>query len=437
MKQNENTKYVKLGITGASVLAFGFAIMYILNQSQNIAAGIRGIFNILKPFLYGALIAYILAPMCNRMDDRFLKWFPNATEKQKKGLKFLSIAIAVISAVTIGVLLILLILPQVWDSTVKIIRILPERLAYCNRMIDQILQDQPQIRAYFNHFASQIESGLNDVLNANSSMMQTIQGIINNITVQLIEVFSVFKNMFLGFLIAVYLLASRKLFGAQARLLLYGIFPNKWAAIIEEEFRYTDKMFNGFFVGKIIDSAIIGVICFAGTTLMGFESAAFISVVIGVTNIIPFFGPFIGAIPCTLLLLLDNPWQALYFVIFIVILQQVDGNIIGPKILGSSTGLSAFWVVFAILVFGGLWGFPGMLLGVPLMAVIYYVAQKTVSYFLKKRGLTTDTLAYVYLTKVDKESNQPVYDKNPSKKELKKHHGKHIGESVEESKKEE
>ncbi|MZT66282.1 AI-2E family transporter [Blautia sp. BIOML-A1] len=356
--------------------------MYILNQSQNIAAGIRGIFNILKPFLYGALIAYILAPMCNRMDDRFLKWFPNATEKQKKGLKFLSIAIAVISAVTIVVLLILLILPQVWDSTVKIIRILPERLAYCNRMIDQILQDQPQIRAYFNHFASQIESGLNDVLNANSSMMQTIQGIINNITVQLIEVFSVFKNMFLGFLIAVYLLASRKLFGAQARLLLYGIFPNKWAAIIEEEFRYTDKMFNGFFVGKIIDSAIIGVICFAGTTLMGFESAAFISVVIGVTNIIPFFGPFIGAIPCTLLLLLDNPWQALYFVIFIVILQQVDGNIIGPKILGNTTGVSSFWVLFSILLFGGLWGIVGMVIAVPLFGVIYDIIRK-----LTNRGL--------------------------------------------------
>ena len=379
MKQNENTKYVKLGITGASVLAFGFAIMYILNQSQNIAAGIRGIFNILKPFLYGALIAYILAPMCNRMDDRFLKWFPNATEKQKKGLKFLSIAIAVISAVTIVVLLILLILPQVWDSTVKIIRILPARLAYCNRMIDQILQDQPQIRAYFNHFASQIESGLNDVLNANSSMMQTIQGIINNITVQLIEVFSVFKNMFLGFLIAVYLLASRKLFGAQAKLLLYGIFPNKWAAIIEEEFRYTDKMFNGFFVGKIIDSAIIGVICFAGTTLMGFESAA---VVIGVTNIIPFFGPFIGAIPCTLLLLLDNPWQALYFVIFIVILQQVDGNIIGPKILGNTTGVSSFWVLFSILLFGGLWGIVGMVIAVPLFGVIYDIIRK-----LTNRGL--------------------------------------------------
>ena len=164
--------------------------------------------------------------------------------------------------------------------------------------------------------------------------------------------------MFLGFLIAVYLLASRKLFGAQAKLLLYGIFPNKWAQIIEEEVHYTDKMFNGFFVGKIIDSAIIGVICFAGTTLLGFESAAFISVVIGVTNIIPFFGPFIGAIPCALLLLLDNPWQALYFLIFIVILQQVDGNIIGPR---SSETQQAFpasgccFPFFCLADYGDLW----------------------------------------------------------------------------------
>ena len=383
MKQNENTKYVKLGITGAAVLAFGLAIMYILNQSKNIAAGIQTVFNILKPFLYGALIAYLLAPICNRMDECFLRWFPKATEKQKKGLKFLSIAIAVICAVTIVVLLIILILPQVWDSTVKIIRLLPSRLAYCNRMIDKLLADQPELQTYFNHFSSQIESGLNDILNANSSMMQTIQGIVNNITVQLIEVLSVFKNMFLGFLIAVYLLASRKLFGAQAKLLLYGIFPNKWARIIEEEVRYTDKMFNGFFVGKIIDSAIIGLICFAGTTLLGFESAAFISVVIGVTNIIPFFGPFIGAIPCALLLLLGrNPWDALYFLIFIVILQQVDGNIIGPRILGNTTGVSSFWVLFSILLFGGLWGIVGMVIAVPLFGVLYDIIRK-----LTTRGL--------------------------------------------------
>ena len=385
MKHNENTKYVKLGITGAAVLAFGFAILYILNQSKNIAEGIQMIFNILKPFFYGALIAYILAPMCNKMDARFLKWFPNASEKQQKKLKFLSIAIAIICAVTVVVLLIILILPQVWDSTIRLIRILPARLAYCNRLIDKILQDQPELQSYFNHFSSQIESSLNDILSANSSMMQTIQGIINNITVQLIEVLSVFKNMFLGFLIAVYLLASRKLFGAQAKLLLYGVFPNKWAELIEEEVRYTDKMFNGFFVGKIIDSAIIGLICFAGTTILGFESAAFISVVIGVTNIIPFFGPFIGAIPCALLLLLGtHPWDSLYFLIFIVILQQMDGNIIGPKILGNTTGVSSFWVLFSILLFGGLWGIVGMVIAVPLFGVIYDIIRKLVNRGLRR-----------------------------------------------------
>lgn len=387
MKHNENTKYVKLGITGAAVLAFGFAILYILYQSKNIAMGIQTVFNILKPFLYGALIAYLLAPMCNRMDDRFLRWCPKATEKQQKALKFLSIAVAIICAVTVVVLLIILILPQVWDSTIKIIRILPARLSYCNSMIDKVLQDQPELQSYFNHFSSQIESGLNDVLSANSSMMQTIQGIVNNITVQLIEVLSVFKNMFLGFLIAVYLLASRKLFGAQAKLLLYGIFPNRWAKIIEEEVRYTDKMFNGFFVGKIIDSAIIGLICFAGTTILGFDSAAFISVVIGITNIIPFFGPFIGAIPCALLLLLGrHPWDALYFLIFIVILQQVDGNIIGPKILGNTTGVSSFWVLFSILLFGGLWGIVGMVIAVPLFGVIYDIIRKLISRGLRKNN---------------------------------------------------
>lgn len=415
MKHNENTKYVKLGITGAAVLAFGFAILYILYQSKNIADGIWSVFNILKPFFYGALIAYILAPMCNRMDERFLKWFPKANEKQQKKLKFLSIAIAIICAVTVVVLLIILILPQVWDSTIRLIRILPARLAYCNRLIDKVLQDQPELQSYFNHFSSQIESSLNDILSANSSMMQTIQGIVNNITVQLIEVLSVFKNMFLGFLIAVYLLASRKLFGAQAKLLLYGVFPNKWAELIEEEVHYTDKMFNGFFVGKIIDSAIIGLICFAGTTILGFESAAFISVVIGVTNIIPFFGPFIGAIPCAFLLLLGtHPWDALYFLIFIVILQQIDGNIIGPKILGNTTGVSSFWVLFSILLFGGLWGIVGMVIAVPLFGVLYDIIRKLVNRGLRRNQQEEMRAEY------DRDFHKPQEKKEPkSRKEIK------------------
>ena len=194
-----------------------------------------------------------------------------------------------------------------------------------------------------------------------------------------------------------------------------GICLIEWAELIEEEVRYTDKMFNGFFVGKIIDSAIIGLICFAGTTILGFESAAFISVVIGVTNIIPFFGPFIGAIPCALLLLLGtHPWDALYFLIFIVILQQIDGNIIGPKILGNTTGVSSFWVLFSILLFGGLWGIVGMVIAVPLFGVIYDIIRKLVN-----RGLRRNQQEEMR-TEYDRDFHKPQEKKKlKSRKEIK------------------
>ena len=153
-------------------------------------------------------------------------------------------------------------------------------------------------------------------------------------------------------------------------------------------------MFNGFLVGKIIDSAIIGLLCFAGTSIMGFEAPAFISVIIGITNIIPFFGPFIGAIPCGLLLLLENPMHCLYFIVFIFVLQQLDGNVIGPKILGNTTGVSSFWVLFAILLFGGMWGVVGMVIGVPLFAVIYDVIRKLVYRGLRKHKRQTMITEY-------------------------------------------
>lgn len=206
--------------------------------------------------------------------------------------------------------------------------------------------------------------------------MPTAQTVLNGLGVQVVGIFNVLKNLFLGVLISVYLLVGRKTFAVQAKLLLCGVFSRRWADMIEEEARYADKMFNGFLMGKLLDSAIIGLICFVATSVMRFESAAFISVVVGVTNIIPFFGPFIGVIPCALLLLLENPLHCLTFLVFVVILQQVDGNLIGPKILGNTTGLSSFWVLFAILLFGGLWGIVGMIIGVPLFAILYDIPSE-------------------------------------------------------------
>ena len=375
-------RYLKIGITGAAILASGILCAFVLFKMPVIISVLKGITEILKPFLYGVAFAYLLAPLCNKIEEKLFQIFPKAKTKARRFICFIAIVISLCVAIAVIWLIIMMIIPQVWDSVMKIIQMVPQKLIVVNNWIEHMLENQPELQAYFEEFASQAESNIDSLLNVDT--IQKVQSIINSLSVQLFGVLGVVKNIFLGLLISAYLLGSRKLFGAQAGLILHGVFSDKWAKIIEEEIRYTDKMFNGFLVGKIIDSAIIGLLCFAGTSIMGFEAPAFISVIIGITNIIPFFGPFIGAIPCGLLLLLENPMHCLYFIIFIFVLQQLDGNIIGPKILGNTTGVSSFWVLFAILLFGGMWGVVGMVIGVPLFAVIYDIIRKLVYRGLRK-----------------------------------------------------
>jgi predicted PurR-regulated permease PerM len=375
-------RYLKIGITGAAILASGILCAFVLFKMPVIISVLKGITEILKPFLYGVVFAYLLAPLCNKIEEKLFQIFPKAKTKARRFICFIAIVISLCVAIAVIWLIIMMIIPQVWDSVMKIIQMVPQKLIVVNNWIEHILENQPELQAYFEEFSSQAESNIDSLLNVDT--IQKVQSIINSLSVQLFGVLGVVKNIFLGLLISAYLLGSRKLFGAQAGLILHGVFSDKWAKIIEEEIRYTDKMFNGFLVGKIIDSAIIGLLCFAGTSIMGFEAPAFISVIIGITNIIPFFGPFIGAIPCGLLLLLENPMHCLYFIIFIFVLQQLDGNVIGPKILGNTTGVSSFWVLFAILLFGGMWGVVGMVIGVPLFAVIYDIIRKLVYRGLRK-----------------------------------------------------
>ena len=375
-------RYLKIGITGAAILASGILCAFVLFKMPVIISVLKGITEILKPFLYGVVFAYLLAPLCNKIEEKLFQFFPKAKAKARRFICFIAIVISLCVAIAVIWLIIMMIIPQVWDSVMKIIQMVPQKLIVVNNWIEHMLENQPELQAYFEEFSSQAESNIDSLLNVDT--IQKVQSIINSLSVQLFGVLGVVKNIFLGLLISAYLLGSRKLFGAQAGLILHGVFSDKWAKIIEEEIRYTDKMFNGFLVGKIIDSAIIGLLCFAGTSIMGFEAPAFISVIIGITNIIPFFGPFIGAIPCGLLLLLENPMHCLYFIIFIFVLQQLDGNVIGPKILGNTTGVSSFWVLFAILLFGGMWGVVGMVIGVPLFAVIYDIIRKLVYRGLRK-----------------------------------------------------
>lgn len=353
-------RYLKIGITGAAILASGILCAFVLFKMPVIISVLKGITEILKPFLYGVVFAYLLAPLCNKIEEKLFQIFPKAKTKARRFICFIAIVISLCVAIAVIWLIIMMIIPQVWDSVMKIIQMVPQKLIVVNNWIEHMLENQPELQAYFEEFSSQAESNIDSLLNVDT--IQKVQSIINSLSVQLFGVLGVVKNIFLGLLISAYLLGSRKLFGAQAGLILHGVFSDKWAKIIEEEIRYTDKMFNGFLVGKIIDSAIIGLLCFAGTSIMGFEAPAFISVIIGITNIIPFFGPFIGAIPCGLLLLLENPMHCLYFIIFIFVLRSLmvmlsDRRFLEIQLVSQVSGL-----LFAILFIWRMWGVVGMVI---------------------------------------------------------------------------
>lgn len=381
MKCEENKKYIKLGIMAITVIVISLLCFFLLFRLQNVFAGVRMICSILTPFIYGAVIAYILAPVCNRIEGVFAKLFGSEKGKSRMS-QSMAILLSLLFALVIIWLLVILVIPNVWKSIISIAQAIPVQLDAANVWLHNLLESQPEMQAYWDDFSTRTAAGIEKWLTTN--LISKMGAVIEGVGSQLALYFGIVKNLFLGILISIYFLASRRQFAAQGKMLLNGIFARKWAGMIEEEARYADRMFNGFLMGKLLDSAIIGAICFVVTALLGFESAALISVIVGVTNIIPFFGPFIGGIPCAILLLLENPMHCLYFIIFIIILQQLDGNVIGPKILGNTTGLSSFWVLFSILLFGGLWGITGMIIGVPLFAVIYDIVRRAIFYQLKK-----------------------------------------------------
>ncbi len=383
MRRKGNERYWKIGLTGIAVIAVSLLCFFAIFRIEEIARGFQRVTEILAPFLYGAAIAYLLAPACGRIEGLLGRIVPDR-EKHRGLISGLSILITLILVLALLWALFMMVIPQVCRSIIDLAMTLPDQIRDAIAALNEQLVNRPEWQEPLNRALLEVETRFQTWME--KDLVPTAQAILNDLGGRIVGVVTVLKNLLLGVIVSIYLLASRKRFAVQARMLLYSVFPRPWAETIEGEVRYADRMFSGFLIGKLLDSAIIGLICFVGTSILGFPSALLISVVIGVTNIIPFFGPFIGAIPCALLLLLENPWHCLSFVIFIVILQQVDGNIIGPKILSGSTGLSGFWVLFSILLFGGLWGFVGMIVGVPLFAVIYDIVRRMVYHGLARHG---------------------------------------------------
>ncbi len=382
MKNKENEQYVKLGVTLAVVVIVGLMSYFFMIGFRKNGGVLGKILSILKPFVYGAVIAYIITPLCRKLERMFSTWFRGKNDGLASSL---AIGISVITEIIVIMAVLLLIIPQLIDSISGLAEVLPGQIAAARANVEALLNDPPPWLAW----VQQNFGDLNEKLNLwfRSDFPSLTRSMLTSAVPKLTGAFGVVYHVLLGQIVAVYLLARRKQLGAQLKLLVHGTLKPAWADWLVAETKMADRMFNGFFMGKLLDSAIIGILCFIGCLAMGFGSPVLIAVIVGVTNIVPFFGPFIGAVPCGLLLLLENPMHCLMFVIFVIVLQQLDGNVIGPRILGNTTGLSGLWVMFGILLFGGLWGISGMIIGVPLMALIYDLVRQLAYRGVRKRGM--------------------------------------------------
>ena len=368
-------------LAGFGAISLSILFFFLIYRFQGFGDAISKLTGILMPFIYGAVIAYLLKPVCNCVEDFLRRLLP---EKMGAAANMLAVTISLLFGILVVYALIMMIVPQLITSVTTLYYTARNNL---NDFVDwashqEIIASNQKLLDFIETSYDNLQDMLDNIVR--TKLVPSMQSLLSGAALGVMSFVAFLKNIVIGVIVSVYLLASRKKFGQQCKMILYSLIKPRWADIILEEILYADKMFGGFINGKILDSAIIGVLCYIACLIFKFPSALLVSVIIGVTNVIPFFGPFIGAIPATLLILIQNPIKALWFVLFVLVLQQVDGNIIGPKILGNTTGLSSFWVLFAILLFGGLWGFVGMIIGVPLFAVIYDVLKKFVLHGLRR-----------------------------------------------------
>lgn len=402
MKNDKYRTYIYWGVTALTVLLLLVAAVFVVMRWSLVAALGAKIANILAPVIYGAVFAYLLNPVYNRVQAAVMKM----TEKiitQEEGRKrlggFLGTLASLFLLVAVVVGLISMLIPQLINSISGVMETLPASINNLEIWLEKVLSDNPdleqQVMQHYGAAADYLQNWLTNVVVPN------IYRIIGSVSSGVVLVVRAVFDILIGLIVMVYLLNMKEKLLAQAKMIIYGLFPLKIANKVIEEGRYVHQVFGGFIIGKLLDSLIIGLICFV---LLGFANMPYVllvSVIVGVTNVIPFFGPFIGAIPSAFLILLSDPMKCLYFLIFILLLQQFDGNILGPKILGDSTGLSSFWVLFSILLFGGLMGFVGMIIAVPTFAVIYRLVTEFTTWKLGKKALSDSLDSYDRLDYID------------------------------------
>ncbi|MBQ6154938.1 AI-2E family transporter [bacterium] len=348
-----------------AVVLLGISFYFIVLNFERIGVKFKWFIGLLSPFIWGFVFAFLLNGLMMKIEN---KWFKKVKEPKKK--RFWSVVWTLV--ITLGTVIILgvFLLPQLGKSLAMILNRIPEYGMNLGKFFDQAV---PGLQIDFD----KITEAAGEFMTQGLTKAFTYSG----------KIVSGGLNVFIGVVLAIYLLFNKEEYIVGAKKIAYAFLPDVWVYRAVKVLRYGNETFTGFFYSKLLDSFLVGLICFVGMVLMGMPYALLVSVIIALTNIIPFFGPFIGAIPATLLILAVDPLQALWFVLFIFVLQQFDGNIMGPKIMANSIGLPAIWVMFAILVGGGAFGFAGMILGIPVFAMIYNIIREYIdaSYLEKSR----------------------------------------------------
>ena len=429
--------YLKIGLTVFITFVCCILFFFMILRFDGFADAWNNMIRAAQPIIIGLVLAYLLNPVmrfCEEHIQKFLGKRMKNERKRKKWSRGLAVTGAILFLLIVLGLLLSAIVPAVISSISTLITTLPDQVQSFIATLQKGEFGDSEITAWLGT----VLTGLTDKLETwvTDTLLPEIQTYIAQVTSGVISVVKGILNFLIGIIVAIYVMTIQETLQGQAKKIIYAIFKPKYGNVIIHTVRKSSEIFGGFISGKLLDSAIIGVVCYIGCLILHIPSALLVSIIIGVTNIIPFFGPIIGAVPCLLLVVIQSPWHALYLFIFIIVLQQVDGNIIGPKILGNTTGLSTFWVMFAILVFGGMWGFFGMLLGVPVFAVIYYIIGKLVRYGLRRRNLPESTSDYIKARGVYEDTNTLRYEKTAEEETKEDAADKKADETSAESKKE-
>ena len=384
MKDPDKKRYFYLMLAIFGAISLSIVVFFLLYRFQGIGDIFHELVDILAPFIYGSVVAYLLRPVCNHYERFFIKYLPVKMKKLAGGL---AVALSLATGILVVYVLIIMIVPQLYSSILSLWQSFPDKISSFYTWARETFGEEENIAELLHLFDTSTSALYKDLETwVTTTLGPSISNIVSGVGSSVYRILMFLYNLLIGLIVACYLLASRKKFARQSVMIVRSVLKPRWAEAFLSEVAFVDRMFGGFIDGKILDSAIIGVLCYIGCMVFKFPNALLVSAIVGITNVIPFFGPFIGAVPSTLLIMFEDPIKGLWFILFVLALQQLDGNVIGPAILGDRTGLSSFWVLFAIILCGGLWGIVGMVICVPMFAVIYDVVKKLVRRGLNGKG---------------------------------------------------